>query len=126
MASLITENASKALVVTKQGGYEAVSPVSAFIDKALAFTGVFALNNPYGMFWNDHAQTAAITFSVGGAPVIGGCDRVKITANGSAITVPPNWVNIGTDVIDTTNGKINIIYAIQAPSGQVDYSVKLI
>lgn len=126
MASLIVENASKALIVTKQGGYEAVSPISAFIDKALSFTGVFNLNNPYGMFWNDYTQIGALTFTVGGAPIIGGCDRVKITANGSAITVPSNWVNIGTDAIDTTNGAINILYAVQAPSGQVDYVVKVI
>lgn len=124
--SIIKFGAEKALIQTEQAGYSSSSPSSAFVGQSRAFTGVFELSNPFGTFWDNYTQVGALALSVGGYAVIGGCDRVKITSDGNAITVPSNWVNIGTDSITTTVGTVNIIYAVQAADGQVDYAVKVI
>ena len=55
---------------------------------------------------------------------IGGCDNVRITANGDAITVPGGWVNMGSDSIDTTAAAVNDITVIKK-ADRVEYIVKV-
>lgn len=121
----IQQNASKGLIKTLLNGVEVFVPDSGFVASNLGFAGTFDLSTPHGTFWNDFTQTAAIVVGVNGNSRTGGCDRIKITMGGFAFTLPADWTNVGVDAIDTTNLKVNIIYAVKTPSG-VDYSVKLI
>jgi hypothetical protein len=106
----ISNNLGKgALIVVNQGGAEQNVAVQAFVNKGQAFTGVLDLSTPFGTFWNDYVQTGALAITVGGYSQVGGCDALKITANGSAITFPGNFVNIGTAVISTVASDINRI-----------------
>lgn len=89
------------------------------------FTGEFILNNPLGCFWEPLTQTGAIALSESSYSEIGGCDNVRITANGSAITVPGSWVNMGTDSISTTAAAINDITVIKK-ADRIEYIVKVL
>ncbi len=121
----ISNNASKGLIKVLLNGVEVHAPDSGLVSSGLGFNGTFDLSLPHGTFWNDYTQTAAIVVGVNGLSKVGGCDRIKITMGGFAFTLPADWTNVGVDAIDTTNLKVNIIYAVKTPAG-VDYSVKLI
>lgn len=89
-----------------------------------AFDGTFALDKLGGNFYNDLAQSGALTLAVGGSAIVGGGDCVKITANGSAITVPGAWINVGGDSISIVNGAINRITVMKTVS-EIWYTVKV-
>lgn len=91
------------------------------------FAGELALNNPLGTFWPDYAQTGALELTVGEDAEIGGCDRVKITANGSAITLSGlyTWKNIGSTAIDTTAAAVNVIMVLMVSTTEMNYTVKV-
>lgn len=88
------------------------------------FSGEFLLTNPLGTFWNPLTQTGAIVLSASADAKIGGCDNVRITANGNSITVPVEWVNVGADSIDTTNGVVNDITIIKK-ADRIEYIVTI-
>jgi hypothetical protein len=90
---------------------------------AAAFTGQFALNNTVVTEWNDLAQTGFLTLSEGPNSKLGGIDQVKITANGSGISVPGTWVNVGNASIDPTNGVVNRIIIYKAVN-EIQYFVQ--
>lgn len=92
-------------------------------DNTNNFAGEFALNNPLGTYWNNKVQAGALALSEGSDSEVGGFDRVKITADGSGITVPGAWVNIGAGAIDTTNGAVNIIRVWKVANSEVNYDV---
>ena len=69
-------------------------------------------------------QSRALTLAVGGSAIVGGGDCVKITANGSAITVPGAWINVGGDSISIVNGAINRITVMKTVS-EIWYTVKV-
>ena len=73
------------------------------------FTGQFLLTNPMGTSWNDLVQTGVLNFTENANAIVGGCDDITITANGSAINIPVGWKNIGSDAISTVNGDVNRI-----------------
>lgn len=97
-------------------------------DTGVTFTGVFAgvflLTNPLGTVWNDLVQSGALALSENANAIVGGCDTVQITSDGSAITVPGTWKNIGSDSIGTTAADVNIITVFKAAS-KIEYTVKL-
>jgi len=86
------------------------------------FTGEFILNNPLGCYWNDLAQAGALALTESAYSEVGGCDYVKITADGNAITVPGGWTLIGSTAIDTTAAAVNHIFITKTVSGII-YSV---
>lgn len=92
------------------------------------FTGQFRLSNPVGVFWNDYVQTAALEFTAANDGIIGGGDRLKLTANGDAITFSSNytWTNIGTDAISIVASDINIILVWKVSQTELNYVVKVI
>lgn len=96
-------------------------------NNVAVFAGELALNNPLGTFWPDLAQAGAIAITVGEDAEIGGCDRVKITANGDAITLDGGytWNNIGTDAISIVNNDINIIICLMVSATEINYCVKV-
>ena len=87
-----------------------------------AFSGAFALDNIIGGFYDDLAQAGALVLSEGANSVLGGCDQVKITADGNTITVPGAWRNLGSTAISTTVGAVNVITVIKAKS-EIQYAV---
>lgn len=89
------------------------------------FDGVFKLDNTTpGRSYNPLVQTGAIALSEGPNAQVGAVDTVKITANGSAITVPGAWVNVGTDSITITNGTVNRIMVCKLVD-EIQYKVKV-
>lgn len=89
------------------------------------FSGAFALSNATrGGEYTPLAQSGALTLSVGASAVTGGVDSVKITSNGSAITVPGGWINIGSDSISVVNGAVNRIMVRQYQN-EIWYTVKV-
>ena len=89
------------------------------------FSGAFSLNNATrGGEYVPLTQTGALTLSAGVNAVNGGIDTVKITANGSAITVPGGWINIGSDSISVVNGAVNRIMVRQYQS-EIWYAIKV-
>lgn len=92
-----------------------------------AFAGELALNNPLGTYWPDYAQTGALELTVGEDAEVGGCDRVKITANGSGITFAAShtWKNIGSQALDTSNGAVNVLMLLMVSNSEINYSVKV-
>lgn len=92
------------------------------------FTGQFILSNLVGTFWNDYTQTGVLELSAANDGIIGGGDRVKLLANGSAITLSSNytWVNVGTDDISIVNGNTNVIFVWKVSSTELNYVVKVI
>lgn len=88
------------------------------------FTGEFLLTNPLGTIWNDLVQTGALVLSVSTHAIVGGVDEIKITANGSAITVPGSWVNIGSDNISIVASDVNRIMVTKSAS-EIQYVVKV-
>ena len=89
------------------------------------FSGEFALSNAVrGGEYTPLTQTGALTLSAGVNAVNGGIDTVKITANGSAITVPGGWINIGSDSISVVNGAVNRIMVRQYQS-EIWYAIKV-
>ena len=89
------------------------------------FNGEISLQYPEGVIYPNHTQTAALTFSVGPHPEIGGTAMIYIVADGSAITVPGSWVLYG-DAISTTVGDTNIIVVSYMGLNKVHYSNKVI
>lgn len=92
------------------------------------FQGSFILTDPVGTFWNDYTQTGALQLSANNNGIIGGGDRVRILANGSAITLSSNytWVNVGTDEISAVNGNTNILLVWKVSETELNYVVKVI
>lgn len=90
----------------------------------ISFSGVFSLANTSGTFWSDFIQDGELTLSAGSAPEIGGRDYIKIIADGDGIIIPEEWVNIGTDVIDETDGAINRLTVVKTQT-EIQYSVKV-
>lgn len=89
-----------------------------------AFSGTFALDALGGNFYNDLTQVGALTFAAGGSAIVGGSDCVKITANGSAITIPGTFINVGGESISIVNGAINRITVMKTAS-EIWYTVKV-
>lgn len=117
---------TSAQIKAVSGGFEQQAPASAFVVKGKGFAGVLDLTTPFGTLWNDYAQTGTLAITVGGYSEVGGIDLVKITSNGSAITVPANFTNIGTDSISSLNGAINIFMIVKATETTFYYIVKVI
>ncbi len=88
------------------------------------FSGVFALNQKGGNFYNDLVQTGVITLSEGPSASVGNSDCVKITANGATISVPGAWVKLSYDSISSTNNDINRIIVTKTVS-EIWYTVKI-
>lgn len=88
------------------------------------FTGEFILNNPLGCFWAPLAQSGALVLSESAYSEVGGCDNVRITADGNTITVPGAWVNMGTDSVSTVAAAINDITVIKK-ADRIEYIVKV-
>jgi len=88
------------------------------------FTGEFILNNPLGCFWVPLAQAGALVLSESAYSEVGGCDNVRITADGNTITVPGAWVNMGTDSISEVAAAINDITVIKK-ADRIEYIVKV-
>src|ERR1041385_8721352 len=74
-----------------------------------SFLGVFELDTVTGRQWNDFVQSGVLNLSAGNEAVRGGEEYVKITADGTGINIPVGWVNLGSDAIDPSAGKINRI-----------------
>jgi len=101
------------------------------------FAGELALNNPIGTIWPDYVQAGALAISVGNDAQPGGCDSLRITADGNTITLDAalTWVNIGSDSIGTTAADVNeLIFFAKfltfnsagvVTGGTILYSVKL-
>ena len=91
------------------------------------FTGTLALDCVGGTYWPDLAQTGAITITPGVDSKVGGIDRVKITANGSAITLDAayTWKNLGSDEISTTLNDVMILIVNKVGDTYLEYTVKL-
>jgi hypothetical protein len=89
-----------------------------------SFSGTFALDALGGNFYNDLTQVGALTFAAGGSAIVGGSDCVKITANGSAITIPGTFINVGGESISIVNGAINRITVMKTAS-EIWYTVKV-
>jgi hypothetical protein len=96
------------------------------IPDSQEFDGEFALTNPLGHLYPDHIQTGALALSESDNAQPGGCARVKIIANGDAITVPGSWVNVGTDAIDTTVTVENILFVLKVSATEVNYVCKIV
>jgi hypothetical protein len=91
------------------------------------FSGQFRLDNVVGTFWNDYTQTGALELSARNDGEIGCGDRVKITANGSAITFSSNytWTNVGTDSISAVAAAVNTILVWKVSPTELNYVVKV-
>lgn len=89
------------------------------------FAGVFMLNNPLGCFWQPLNQSGALVLSESAYSEVGGCDNVRIVADGNTITVPGAWVNMGTDSISTSAAAINDITVIKK-TDRIEYIVKVL
>lgn len=91
------------------------------------FTGQFRLTDPIGTFWNDYTQTGALQLTAANDGVIGGGDRIRITADGSAITFSSNytWVNVGTDAVSTTLNDVNVMLVWKVSDTELNYVVKV-
>lgn len=100
------------------------------------FNGELALNNPIGTIWPNYNQSGALEITVDDDAEPGGCDCIRIIANGDAITLDSafTWVNVGSDSIGTTAADVNemiffakfLTYTRGVPtSGTILYSVKL-
>lgn len=96
-------------------------------NNALVFAGELALNNPLGTFWPDYVQAGALALMVGEDAEIGGCDLIKITADGNAITLDPayTWKNIGSDSISVVVAAINILLILKVNNTEINYTVKI-
>jgi hypothetical protein len=113
-------------IAISTNGYNQFSVPASFVVRNVGFSGVFNLDTPFGTFWNDYVQTGVLNLSVSGRARVGCTDRVKITANGSAINVPAEFTNVGTDAISTVNGTTNTIYVVKTGDNSYDYVVKVI
>lgn len=100
------------------------------------FAGTLALNNPLGTIWDDLAQSGALAIGVGEDVEEGGCDCVRIVADGNTITLDAayTWVKMSSDSIGTTAADVNeLIFVCKKltytngviSGGTILYSVKL-
>jgi len=89
------------------------------------FSGEFPLTSIGNGVFDNLTQAGSLTLSVGVSALVGVSDYVKITANGSAITVPDAWINVGSDSISTTNGAINRII-VTTTTNEIWYTVKVL
>jgi hypothetical protein len=101
------------------------------------FAGTLAMNNPIGTIWPTHNQAGALVITVDEDAVPGGCDSLRIVADGNTITLDPafTWVNIGTDSIGVVAADVNeLIFFAKfltingaglVTGGTILYSVKL-
>jgi hypothetical protein len=92
------------------------------------FNGQFKLIDPVGTFWADYTQTGNLELSALNDGIVGGGDRVRITANGDSITFSSNytWLNVGTDDVSIVDGDINIFFAWKVSPTEINYCVKVI
>lgn len=123
----ISKTADSGLIVNEQNGARVKSPPSAFV-KSGAIAGavvILDLSTPFGTFWADYTQTGVITITPGGYSVLGGADRIKIAANGSAINFDTayTWVNINATSVSVVNGTSNIFYFIKVSDTRIEYTV---
>ena len=124
-----TPTGANSIIIPNQSGTIAMlsdipTIPTAAIDRG-TFSGEFALSNAVrGGEYTPLTQTGALTLSAGVNAVNGGIDTVKITANGSAITVPGGWINIGSDSISVVNGAVNRIMVRQYQS-EIWYAIKV-
>lgn len=90
-----------------------------------AFTGELALNSPLGTYWPTvFVQAGALVLTVGEDALLGGFDRVKITADGNTIDLDPAYTWILTSGgIDASAGATNIITAKKVSDTEIEYSV---
>lgn len=93
------------------------SPVSK-----TGFDGEFSLSSVLGTYWEEITQSAALVLSEGPSSILGGTDLIKITANGDTITVPGEWINVGSASISTVDGDINRIIVTKT-FGEIWYTV---
>lgn len=98
------------------------------VERPGGFGGQFKLTNPDGTYWSDYTQTGALELSAKNDGVVGGSDRVKILANGSAITFSSNytWVNVGTDAVSASNGVTNLFVVWKVSETELNYVVKIL
>lgn len=92
------------------------------------FTGQFRLSDPVGTFWNDYTQAGALLLTARNDGIVGGGDRIRITADGNAITLSTNytWVNVGTDAISAVLNAINVMLVWKVSETELNYVVKVI
>lgn len=88
------------------------------------FTGVFHLNRYADDFYDPLVQTANLPLSIDAGAIVGGIAKVKITANGSAITGYGTWIRQSSDDITTTNGAVMDLIVQKTPT-EIHYSVKI-
>lgn len=101
------------------------------------FAGTLAFNNPIGTIWPDYNQSGALAIGVDQDAMPGGCDSIRIVADGNTITLDAafTWVNVGSDDIGTTAADVNeLIFFVKRlttnsagtiTGGTILYSVKL-
>ena len=116
------------LIISENGSTKLKSPASAFVIKDVGAAGasiVLNLSSPFGCYWDDYTQTGAITFTVGGSSAVGGGDRIKVAANGGAITFDSayTWVNLNGTSVSVTPGTSNIFYFMKVGATKIEYSV---
>lgn len=82
-----------------------------------------ALGNRNGTAYNPYTQVGVLSITVSTSITLGFA-TLAITANGSAITVPVGWKNIGGDSISIVNGNVNR-FIITQMNTEVWYTVKV-
>jgi hypothetical protein len=89
-----------------------------------AFSGAFALNNTVGTYWPAIAQSGAMVLTIGSEAEVGAFERVKITADGSGITLSGavTWINVA-GAIDDSLGAVNIIEVRKVSATEIEYRV---
>lgn len=115
----------KDLLVVERNSYPFKVTGSALVKQGRAFTGQVDLSTPFGTFWDDYTQSGALTITNSSDAVVGGCDRLKITSDGSAITLPSDWVNVGSTAISAVLNDVNRLFIVKVSSTEINYSVKV-
>lgn len=82
-----------------------------------------ALGNRNGTAYNPYTQVGVLSITVSTSITLGFA-TLAITANGSAITVPVGWKNVGGDSISIVNGNVNR-FIITQMNTEVWYTVKV-
>lgn len=111
--------------------YTTASAVATQISNAIApatavtFNGsTVALDKVSGTAYSPYTQVGILSITVAGGSTVLGFATIAITANGSAITVPAGWRNVGSDAISTVNGNVNR-FIITQMNTEVWYTVKV-
>ena len=97
-------------------------------SKELDFSGSFDLDHTAGIYYNDYTQTDDVELSISEASVVGGNARVKIIANGDAITLDNayTWTNVGSEEISTVAADENILMVNRVSATEIEYAVKVV